>query len=123
MTAPLRPQVKEITPIPKKLLPKFQAWLKANRVTDLDNPNSFYDYRGAFMAGISRDPVGGHFPDTFKQHGHPTFSVESQYAKPNDPTAGRWEGENFILPPKPTPQRAVQFIQRTLRSALVPTKF
>ncbi len=42
----------------------------------------------------------GHWPDTFKKPNHPTFSVESQYAKgPDAAKAGRWQGETFI-PPK-----------------------
>jgi hypothetical protein len=75
----------------------FRTWLQRNKITDLDAPGSFYDYRGAFLAGINRGS-NGHWPDTFKQHGHPTFSVESKYAAPNDSTAGRWQGNQYISP-------------------------
>lgn len=100
MTAPfwlLMPP--EVTPVPDARAAEFQAWLKRNRVTDLDAPDSYYDYRGAFMAGIDRGK-NGHWPDTFKQHGHPTFSVESKYATPGDTTAGHWVGDVYIPPRK-----------------------
>lgn len=84
----------EITSLPEDKQAAFSDWLKANNVTDLDAPDSFYDYRGAFLAGINRGLLG-HWPDTYKQHGHPTFSVESQYsAGPGD--GGRWDGERFV---------------------------
>jgi hypothetical protein len=87
-------KAKETTPLPREKEREFREWIRKNRVSDLDHPRSFYDYRGAFLAGVSRGGEG-HFPDTFKQHGHPTFSVESKYsAGPND--GGRWEGEKFI---------------------------
>jgi hypothetical protein len=61
----------------------------------LDNPDAHYDYRGAYLAGVGRGAGSeGHFTDQFKQHGHPTFSVESQYsANAND--GGTWDGEQF----------------------------
>ena len=84
------------TPIPHKRAGAFAEWLRRNNVTDLDHPLSFYDYRGAFLAGVEPG-TDGHYPDTFKQPGHPTFSVESKYATgKNAPMAGRWKGERFI---------------------------
>src|SRR2546429_225239 len=100
MTVPLGPR-SEITPVPDHLAGLFDAWVRRNRIRDLDAPNSFCDYRGAFMAGVNRGK-DGHWPDTFKQHGHPTFSVESQYALPNDPMAGHWEGDTYVPPKKVT---------------------
>lgn len=67
----------------------FQRWLQQNKITDSDNPQSHYDYRGFFKSGQDYSE-GSHFPDTFKQHGHPTFSDESQYATPFDPQGGIW---------------------------------
>jgi hypothetical protein len=91
----------EITPLPPGSAPAFQAWLAANRVRDLDHPDSHYDYRGAFLAGVGRGNDTGHFPDTFKQHGHPTFSVESKYSTgPGD--GGSWNGDTYV------PQRPVR---------------
>jgi len=72
----------------------FAQWLKQNRVRDLDNPDSHYDYRGAYLGGVGRGADSGHFPDTYKQHGHPTFSVESQYSQ-NANDGGTWDGEQF----------------------------
>lgn len=80
--------------------PKFQNWY-AKVAEQLginpnpDDPRHFYDYRGAFRQGVNPDPVSGHFPDTYKLPGHPTFSVESQYYKPGMP-AVKWEGERPI---------------------------
>jgi len=89
------------TPETTQLAPEeqaaFEAWLKQNNIHDLDDPRSHYDYRGAFKAGVGREPgAEGHFPDTFKQHGHETFSNESKYSKGD---GGTWEGDTFI-PPK-----------------------
>jgi hypothetical protein len=33
---------------------------------------------------------GAHGPDTYKQHGHPTFSTESKYSR------GKWDGGTWI---------------------------
>jgi len=103
--AALRP---ETTPIPPEREADFQAWARQNQITDLDHPDSHYDYRGAFLAGVSRGPEG-HWPDTFKQHGHPTFSIESQYARgPED--AGHWEGHRFVpAPARRTPRVRPRF--------------
>lgn len=75
---------------------RFRSWVAANAIPDVDNPEAHYDYRGYWKRtqGVAHTP-GEHFPDTFKQHGHPTFSVESQYSKgPND--GGRWSGDSFV---------------------------
>jgi hypothetical protein len=89
-------QPPETTSLPPDQARAFAAWLAQNRVTDLDDPESHYDYRGAYLAGLARDRgEAGHFPDTFKQHGHPTFSDESQYSRgPGD--GGHWIGETYI---------------------------
>lgn len=77
---------------------RFRQWIQANGITDLDHPDSHYDYRGFWKAtqGASHPPGSElHFPDTFKQHGHPTFSVESQYSSgPND--GGHWVNDAFV---------------------------
>lgn len=85
----------EISFVPPSRRKEFEAWLQRNRITDLDHPQSFYDYRGAFLAGINKGS-NGHWPDTFKQHGHPTFSDESRYATPGDPAAGHWSGQSYM---------------------------
>lgn len=74
----------------------FRAWAQQNNVTDVDQPDSFYDYRGAYKAGLQPDD-SRHWPDTFKQHGHPTFSIESQYSQgPGD--GGRWDEQGRFIP-------------------------
>lgn len=99
----------ETTQLPAEQEAQFRHWAAVNRITDVDHPNSFYDYRGYWRDVASRGvdqtrmySDGIHFPDTYKQHGHPTFSVESKYSKgPGD--GGRWQGEQFI-PPQVNPQ-------------------
>ena len=94
-------QSDEVTHLDPNEESSFQNWIKQNGITDLDHPDSHYDYRGFYKAtkGAPHPPGSQlHFPDTFKQHGHPTFSVESQYSKgAND--GGRWEGDKFIPQP------------------------
>jgi len=76
----------------------FDAWLEKNNDKEPFHPEQHYDYVSAFRAGINRSPAPpgkrGHFPDTYKLPGHPTFSVESMYYKKGMP-AGKWEGEKY----------------------------
>jgi hypothetical protein len=89
----------EITTLTAPEETAFQQWAATNQITDVDHPDSHYDYRGYFKAtgGTPMQFGVDHFPDTFKQHGHPTFSVESQYSK-GALDGGRWEGETFVAP-------------------------
>jgi len=83
---------------------EFRQWARANGIADVDAPQSRYDYRGYWkdVASRGRDHTkayddGLHFPDTYKQHGHPSFSIESKYsAGPYD--GGRWNGEQYVPP-------------------------
>ncbi len=79
----------------------FQAWAKKNNIRDVDHPDSHYDYRGFWKDSGGPAIKGGvdHFPDTYKQHGHPTFSRESKYSK-GEGDGGRWVGEDFVPAPK-----------------------
>lgn len=87
----------EISQLPGHLNAAFDAWLLRNEVPDPDSPHDKFDYRGAFLAGVNRGPDGG-WPEAFKQHGHPLFSIESRYSKgPKD--GGRWLGRFFVLGP------------------------
>jgi hypothetical protein len=89
----------KLTPLEEQM---FLRWAQESKLADLDHPESRYDYRGYWkdVAAKGRDqkknyPDGPHFPDTWKQHGHPTFSVESKYSiGPGD--GGRWLGEQFV---------------------------
>lgn len=76
----------------------YRQWLNASQITDANEPDAHYDYRGLFRELKGKTvptSQGRHFPDTYKQHGHPTFSVESKYSKgAND--GGRWEGEKYV---------------------------
>lgn len=89
-----------LSPIEEAL---FKSWTKANQIQDADAPEAHYDYRGFFKSTNGAvHPPGSveHFPDTFKQHGHPTFSIESIYSKgPSD--GGMWAGDQYI--PEMTP--------------------
>lgn len=72
---------------------QFQTWKQRYAPRD---SGADYDLRGAFKAGLTPDPQSGHWPDTFKKPNHPTFSVESKYAKDAPDRAGRWQGETYI---------------------------
>lgn len=81
----------------------FQQWTKTNQLKDVDHPDSHYDYRGFWKStqGAPHPPGSEqHFPDTFKEHGHPTFSQESQYSSgPSD--GGMWiDNDVFLAQPK-----------------------
>lgn len=73
----------------------FQAWAKKNGIADANDPQAHYDYRGFWLQSKgAAHRRGDHFPDTFKQHGHETFSEESQYST-GAGDGGRWNGESF----------------------------
>jgi len=77
---------------------EFQAWHKKRAKKlglnpDPDNPNHFYDYRGAWLKG--HRTITGHLPDTYKLPGHPTFSTESIYYQPGM-KAIKWQDEQPI---------------------------
>jgi hypothetical protein len=92
----------ERTPLSSVEEMRFRQWAAANNITDVDAPQSKYDYRGYWkdIAAQGGDQTkeyedGLHFPDTYKQHGHPTFSVESKYSGGAE-DGGRWAGEQFV---------------------------
>jgi hypothetical protein len=102
---------------------QFQLWARVNDIRDVDHPDSHYDYRGYWkdLASQGRDQTQInaedqrlHFPDTYKQHGHPSFSVESRYSRgPWD--GGQWIGETLVPPPEAshvTTQRLRDLLQR-----------
>lgn len=81
---------------------EFQFWARKNGITDVDSPQSRYDYRGYWKDVASRGgdqtkayDDGPHFPDTYKQHGHPSFSIESKYSAGRH-DGGRWVGEDYV---------------------------
>ena len=82
-------------------------WALENAITDVDDPQSRYDYRGYFKQ-FGGAPIRfgvDHFTDTYKQHGHPTFSVESQYSRGLH-DGGRWLTDDILVqPPMPSHER------------------
>src|SRR5262245_34549188 len=66
------------TPLTPDEETQFQTWKQKYAPRD---SGADYDLRGAFKEGLTPDPVTGHWPDTYKKPNHPTFSVESKYAK------------------------------------------
>jgi hypothetical protein len=88
------PETTKLNPLQEEL---FKRWALENAVSDVDAPESHYDYRGFWQQNKGPHKQDEHYPDTFKQHGHPTFSVESKYSTgPGD--GGRWIGEKFVPP-------------------------
>ena len=87
-----RPASADVTALNPSEEGRFQRWVAANRIEGLDEPDTAYDYRG-YWKEYGDTPIRfgiDHFPDTYKQHGHPTFSVESKYSTgPQD--GGHWE--------------------------------
>jgi hypothetical protein len=79
--------------------PAFNAWLSVNGDREPFHPDQHYDYVGTFRAGLSRGSSKpgekGHYPDTYKLPGHPTFSIESQYYKPGM-KAGYWVNDKYV---------------------------
>ncbi len=104
---------------------KYRQWVQDNNIPD--GPDSRYDMRGYWQDIASK---GGdetqindqdrlrHFPDTYKQHGHPTFSAESKYSRgPQD--GGKWIGDTLVPPPSPSHVRIVDTSTGAVR--LVPS--
>lgn len=86
----------------------FRMWALQNSIRDVDHPQSRYDYRGYWKDIASRGgdatkmyDDGLHFPDIYKQHGHPSFSVESQYSR-GLWDGGQWLGDVLVGPPMPS---------------------
>lgn len=92
----------ERTVLPADQEARFQRWALANGITDVDQPQSYYDYRG-YWKEFGDKPIAfgkDHFSDTYKQHGHPTFSQESQYSRgPSD--GGMWLNDDTLLTQPP----------------------
>ena len=113
MTPPVKPEstaddkpvidpIRELTVLSPKMERQFRGWAKTAKIADLDAPESFYDYRGYWhdVVRAGKDLTqtfadGIHFPDTYKRHGHPTFSSESRYSKGLG-DGGYWLGEFFV---------------------------
>lgn len=93
---------------------RFQRWKAVNAPEDSGED---YDLRGAFQAAVRPD-ARGHWPDTFKKPNHPTFSVESKYAKYGKP--GHWEGETFV-PAESKPSRSKEVLGSKKNEAETPT--
>ena len=75
-----QPEVTKLSPVDEAF---FRMWAQKSGINDLDNNKGKYDYRGYWKAFGPTDYKWGvdHLPDTWKQHGHPTFSQESVYSK------------------------------------------
>ena len=85
-----------------KLVPEqelnFQSWA-ADNAPGFGEPDERYDSRGFWLENPTfRRGPGEHSTDKFKQHGHPTFSVESKYSK-GYRDAGHWNEEDGMFYP------------------------
>lgn len=79
---------------------QFKAWAAQNRIADVDQTGSFYDYRG-YWKEHGNTPIRfgvDHFTDAYKQHGHPRFSAESNYSRGLF-DGGQWIGEDTLVAP------------------------
>jgi hypothetical protein len=105
-----KPEVTALSPVDEA---RFRQWAQQNGITDVDQPDSKYDYRGYWQANGNQPIRFGvdHFTDTFKQHGHPTFSVESQYSRGLH-DGGRWLTEDVqVQPPMPSHAPASELLK------------
>jgi hypothetical protein len=73
----------------------FRDWADQNNINDPFHPKQYYDLVSAWRSGLNRGAElsqgeQGHFPDTYKLPGHPTFSMESQFYQPGM-KAGFWD--------------------------------
>src|SRR5262245_16186890 len=89
----------------------YQKWIRHYKLKDIDPATGEpyddvrYDIRGYWkanyvpgMAGFGPPQFdGAHGPDTWKQHGHPTFSQESMYSR------GPWDGGLWVPTPPGQP--------------------
>lgn len=73
----------------------YAKWKEKNAPKDSGHD---YDLRGAYKEGFKPDEKTHHWSDKYKKPNHPTFSVESKYAKEAPEKAGHWEGEKYIKP-------------------------
>lgn len=97
-TSPRDAEVTQLSPDEERV---FRRWATQNRITDVDSPDSRYDYRGFWKSTNGAPHVPGneeHFPDTYKQHGHPSFSAESTYSRGRQ-DGGEWVGDSLMPPP------------------------
>ncbi len=78
----------------------FQQWAQQSGIRDLDR--AAYDYRGFFKDNgpVKYEWGKDHLPDTYKQHGHESFSQESKYSTgPSD--GGMWLTDDIQLQQPP----------------------
>lgn len=79
-------------------LAEFFKFVTKNNIKDFGRPESFYDYYGAWKAGVEPNE-DQHWTDLFKLPGHPTFSTESMYYKPySGQKVGSWDEFERYLP-------------------------
>lgn len=77
LLAQMQAPVTELSPDEEQA---FQQWYAGHAKTlgldpNPDSPLHFYDWRGAFRAGVTPDEAG-HWPSTFKHEGHPNLIVD-----------------------------------------------
>jgi len=88
-TSATRPDTTTLSPADEQ---QFQAWVRAHQITDVDAPESRYDYRAAFKANATPD-ASGHWPSAFKLAGHPNevvggFNTRTGARVPGTPRLG-----------------------------------
>ncbi len=66
-----------------------------------DDPRHFYDYRGAYGAGVVPDETG-HWPSQFKREGHPNLTINGVDTRTGIPTESRQAGGNVNPVMSPT---------------------
>lgn len=71
----------KLTPIDEDMFQKWYANLpmvsSGKMNPNPDDPQHFYDYRGAYLNGKNPNSTG-HFPSKFKQMGHPRYILNGE---------------------------------------------
>lgn len=81
----------KLTPEEEAAYQKWAAELSKKAGRDISGDTYDYDMRGAFKGGAGQSGDNGHFPDTYKKPGHPTFSDQSIYHGVDGHEGGRWD--------------------------------
>jgi hypothetical protein len=81
----------KLTPEEEAEYQKWAAELSKKAGRDISGDTYDYDMRGAFKGGAGQSGDNGHFPDTYKKPGHPTFSDQSIYHGVDGHEGGHWD--------------------------------
>ena len=89
------PPTRYDTPLSLEQKDEFAAWKKRFAP---DDAGEFYDFPGAFLAGVTPDAVTGRWSPEFAKPSDPLFSTESRYVRYAPQLAGTWNVDGSFTP-------------------------